>query len=121
MRIRASYPVVIMQVEIKFYLDMDAFNTERALYQDAGLKLCLPSTLAAEGNSRGDYKTSYGYVFPPFVVMERSQSLDEWARNSASDAGFMSIVQVCLKQIPRNSQGISLNFISVLKFSLQSL
>ena len=57
-------------------------------------KLCkmMPATLAIEDNMKGEWRTPYGFVFPPFVIIERGQSLDEWARDNNPD--FITIFQV---------------------------
>lgn len=59
-------------------------------------KLCkmMPATLAIEDNMSGEWRTPYGFVFPPFVIIERGQSLDEWARDNNPD--FITIFQVCV-------------------------
>ena len=52
----------------------------------------MPATLAIEDNMKGEWRTPYGFVFPPFVIIERGQSLDEWARDNNPD--FITIFQV---------------------------
>ena len=66
-----------MQAAIKFYLDLTAFERERELYTESQLKEMMPATLAIEDNVSGGVATAYGYVFPPFVIIECGQSLDE--------------------------------------------
>jgi hypothetical protein len=80
-----------MQAAIKFYLQRAAFDAEKELYMDTQLKKMMPATLAIEENIKGDWRTPYGYVFPPFVIIERGQSLDEWARDNHPD--FITIFQ----------------------------
>eukprot|EP00892_Ulva_mutabilis_P000505 jgi/Ulvmu1/10455/UM063_0010.1 len=77
---------------IKFYMDMLAFQRERDLYQDAQLKSMMPATLAIEENTSGECQTPYGYKFPPFVIIECGQSLDEWARDN-TNSDFITIFQ----------------------------
>ena len=80
-------------------------------------KLCkmMPATLAIEDNMSGEWKTPYGFVFPPFVIIERGQSLDEWARDNNPD--FITIFQVCfavvLGTITPNREKLELFFFSV--------
>ena len=83
------------QAAIKFYLDRSAFEIERELYNEVQLKSAMPATLAAEGNTSGSISTPYGYRFPPFVIIECGQSLDEWSRDNANK-DFITIFQVCL-------------------------
>ena len=86
-----------MQAAIKFYLDRTGFERERELYTESQLKEMMPATLAVEDNASGNCQTPYGYTFPPFVIIERGQSLDEWARDNANK-DFITIFQVQLQQ-----------------------
>ena len=83
-----------VQVAIKFYLDRSAFQRERELYSEVQLKSVMPATLAAEANTAGTTCTPYGYTFPPFVIIECGQSLDEWSRDNANK-DFITVFQVC--------------------------
>eukprot|EP00892_Ulva_mutabilis_P005656 jgi/Ulvmu1/3462/UM016_0082.1 len=76
---------------IKFYLDRAAFERERELYTQSALRAMMPATLAIDDNATGDAATPYGYKFPPFVIIECGQSLDEWARRNRAD--FITIFQ----------------------------
>ena len=82
-----------MQAAIKFYLHREAFERERELYTESQLKAMMPATLAVEDNATGEHQTPYGYVFPPFVIIECGQSLDEWSKDNAN-ADFVTIFQV---------------------------
>eukprot|EP00892_Ulva_mutabilis_P005913 jgi/Ulvmu1/3694/UM017_0111.1 len=77
---------------VKFYIDRSAFDRERELYTESQLKAMMPATLAIEDNASGKVCTPYGYVFPPFVIIECGQSLDEWARDTANK-DFITIFQ----------------------------
>eukprot|EP00892_Ulva_mutabilis_P002686 jgi/Ulvmu1/12418/UM009_0068.1 len=77
---------------IKFYMDKTAFQRERDLYQEPQLNSMMPATLAIIENADGGCKTPYGYSFPPFVIIECGQSLDEWALAN-SKADFITIFQ----------------------------
>ena len=87
----ARWPLV--QAAIKFYMDKAAFQSERDLYEEPALKSMMPATLAIEENASGEHATPYGYTFPPFVIIECGQSLDEWARDNAN-TDFITIFQV---------------------------
>ena len=75
-------------------MDRSAFQHERDLYEDTALKSMMPATLAINDNQAGQCRTPYGYVFPPYVIIERGQSLDEWARDN-KNKDFITIFQVC--------------------------
>ena len=79
---------------MKFYLDQSAFERERELYTESQLKEMMPATLAIEDNKSGQAATAYGYIFPPFVIIECGQSLDEWSMDNANK-DFITIFQVC--------------------------
>ena len=85
--------LILMQAAIKFYLDRRGFERERELYTESQLRAMMPATLAVEDNASGDCKTPYGYVFPPFVIIERGESLDEWSRDNANK-DIVTIFQV---------------------------
>lgn len=76
---------------MKFYLDRAAFRRERELYVLPELRCTMPTILAIEDNSNGNDATPYGYAFPPFVIIERGQSLAEWSQNNQPD--FVTIFQ----------------------------
>lgn len=75
-------------------MDRAAFDREKALYTQSELKAMMPATLAIQDNAQHDICTPYGYVFPPFVIIEQGQSLDEWARDNAN-GDFITVFQVC--------------------------
>lgn len=82
-----------MQAAIKFYLHREAFQRERALYTEPQLRSIMPATLTVEDNASSMYCTPYGYIFPPFVIIERGQSLDEWVKG-ANNIDFATVFQV---------------------------
>jgi hypothetical protein len=82
---------------IKFYVQRTAFERERVLYQDEALRSMMPATHALVDNlpsgPAGEVlRAPNGYVFPPCIIIERGESLDEWARRETPD--FITIMQV---------------------------
>lgn len=78
---------------VKFYAARTSFERERALYMDASLRSMMPATRAFIGNYNGAVSGPNGYVFPPCIIIERGESLKEWAkRESATD--FITNMQV---------------------------
>ena len=113
------------QAAIKFYMDKSAFQKERELYDEAQLKSVMPATLAAEDNASGTIRTPYGYSFPPFVIIECGQSLDEWAKDNANK-DFITVFQVCgpygslrvkYVQMQQGLWRMSLTFISAVRIT----
>lgn len=80
-------------VAIKFYLSKRTFDTERLLHGDMDVQCHMPATLSMHDNSSSSVKTASGYVLPPFVVMQRGQTLDEWARENRSP-DFVAVFNV---------------------------
>lgn len=81
---------------IKFYVHRTAFERERTLYQDETLRSMMPATHALVDNlpsgPSGDVvRAPNGYIFPPCIIIERGESLDEWARRETPD--FITIMQ----------------------------
>jgi Protein kinase domain len=70
---------------IKFFLRHEAFDTELALYQRKDLRDMLPVLASAERNDGPVPHSSGGVVFPPFLIMERGESLNQWSLRVAPD------------------------------------
>lgn len=54
----------------------------------------MPATHAIVDNADGSVHASNGYVFPPCIIIERGESLDQWARRE-SERDFVTTLQVC--------------------------
>eukprot|EP00892_Ulva_mutabilis_P002495 jgi/Ulvmu1/12246/UM086_0037.1 len=79
---------------VKFYAARTSFERERALYMDASLRSMMPATRAFIGNYNGAVSGPNGYVFPPCIIIERGESLKEWAKREATD--FITNMQVLI-------------------------
>jgi hypothetical protein len=79
----------------RFYTHLPAFERERQLYEATDLKKMMPATHAIFDNSDGNVTASNGYVFPPCIIIERGESLDQWARRE-SERDFVTTLQVCV-------------------------
>ena len=53
----------------------------------------MPATKAIVDNRNGQVKASTGYVFPPCIIIERGESLDQWAKREAQ-RDFVTTLQV---------------------------
>jgi serine/threonine protein kinase len=72
------------------------------MYNVAAVKPVLPALYAASSNSDSAVRTHDGYVFPPFLVMERGMTLAEWIgepRPSLAVLSLFSEVANLLKQV----------------------
>jgi hypothetical protein len=86
---------------VKFFFNAEAFERERALYNDSVLRGMMPATHEICDNADGRHTGAGGYVFPPFIVIERGEPLDEWSdrmRFAAPDGKIemISVVQTLI-------------------------
>lgn len=81
---------------VKFFFRRAAFDAEMSLYEDSDLRSMMPATRALVDNTKQDVRTASGYVLPPAIVIERGESLQEWAAREEHD--FVTTLQVCLPQ-----------------------
>lgn len=70
---------------------VQAFKREAALYANPAFKDLMPATLAIEDNAGGGERL-HSYAFPPCIIIEKGQSLNEWAHANRCD--FVTIFQV---------------------------
>jgi hypothetical protein len=81
---------------IKFYTHRAAFERESALYCVDALRSMMPATHEILPNDGRDGQpiehSPTGFAWPPCIVVERGESLDEWARRETPD--FITIMQV---------------------------
>jgi serine/threonine protein kinase len=54
------------------------FTRELELYRNTALAGILPAVAAITPNDDGAARTAWGYAFPPHIVVERGESLNEW-------------------------------------------
>jgi len=60
-------------VAVDCFLSRGAFERELESYQDARLRAVLVPVLHGDNNESGDVRTRSGYVFPPYIVVERGE------------------------------------------------
>lgn len=71
---------------IKFFLDRASFHHEQELYADANLQRMMPAVSDVVSNEcEGAILTRFGLPLPPFIVVERGESLNEWAVRRSPD------------------------------------
>jgi hypothetical protein len=70
-----------------------AFERERELYEATELKKMMPATHAIVDNADGSVRASNGYQFPPCIIIERGESLEQWAKRE-NDRDFVTTLQV---------------------------
>eukprot|EP00892_Ulva_mutabilis_P004414 jgi/Ulvmu1/2344/UM013_0192.1 len=88
------------QFAIKFFLSQRAFEAERRVYSDSPLGRLLPQLEQVCDNRGGALRDAEGAALPPFVVMERGESLDEWSRHRKPDtSAAMPVVTAVAKRL----------------------
>lgn len=70
---------------IKFFVSKKAFMEEGDFYKDSPLGLLLPKCLALCSNDDMAETDAHGIGLPPFLIMEKGESLDEWSRRAKPD------------------------------------
>lgn len=70
---------------IKFYVHESAFAQEQALYKAPALRDILPPVAALFDNADGSLADAKGRPVAPFVIVEKGESLNEWARRRTPD------------------------------------
>jgi hypothetical protein len=89
-------PTSVTSYAVKFFFTTEAFQRERALYNDPVLHAMMPATHQICDNGDGRFAAPGGYVFPTFIVIERGEQLDEWGDRLrfASASGEIELVSV---------------------------
>jgi hypothetical protein len=77
---------------VQFYTHEQAFSAEVQLYNDPALRALMPARHEVVANSDGSVRSPSGFRFPPCVVLERGESLDEVAANVRCE--FIIVMQV---------------------------
>ena len=65
------------------------------MYRNAAVKPVLPDLFAATPNGDGAVRARSGYVFPPFLVMERGMTLAEWLQAPRDSLAVLGMFNSC--------------------------
>ena len=69
------------------------FEEEAVVYRDRVLSSTLPAVLYATDNSDCRFRSRSGFVFPPFLVVERGITLGHWATERRSVFDVIAMVE----------------------------
>jgi serine/threonine protein kinase len=72
-------------VPCRFFTNRAAFEREQTLYGKEELREMMPAVRRVVDNTDGSICSSSGWVFPPFIIVEKGESLDEWALRISPD------------------------------------
>jgi hypothetical protein len=78
---------------IKFFAARKDFDEEVEVYRSSPLRHFMPSVLHSESNDNRSILDPFGGLLPPFIVMEKGESLQDRARNGRIDV--FTAAQVC--------------------------
>lgn len=70
---------------VKFFAARKDFAEEAEVYRTSPLRHFMPSVVRVVANDDRANVDPFGGVLPPFIVMEKGESLQERARNSPVD------------------------------------
>ena len=79
-------------VAVKFFLSRKAFDAELELYQVDVLRSMMPAIRLEMNNADGTERNSRGYPWPPCIVIEKGESLQEW--KAKTKPAFSTVVDV---------------------------
>lgn len=79
-------------VAVKFFLSRSVFDQETVMYNNEVLKSMMPTTREVVPNSDGACMSSRGYQWPPCIILEKGESLQEWAQGD--EARYSTIMDV---------------------------
>eukprot|EP00892_Ulva_mutabilis_P005644 jgi/Ulvmu1/3451/UM016_0071.1 len=77
-------------VAVKFFLSSSAYHTEVQLYKVQVLRSMMPAIKMEVGNVDGAERNKHGYPWPPCIVLEKGESLQEW--KAKTHPAFSTIV-----------------------------
>jgi serine/threonine protein kinase len=81
---------------VKFFFKADAFHREATLYANPVLRAMMAATRAVCHNADGALRAPNGFVFPPHIVIERGEPMDEWVKRMVrrADGGEVPIISI---------------------------
>eukprot|EP00892_Ulva_mutabilis_P003554 jgi/Ulvmu1/1570/UM110_0033.1 len=82
-------------VAVKFFCSRAVYDTELQLYKVDVLRSMMPAIQMEMGNADGAARNSRGYPWPPCIVLEKGESLQEWKAKTQPE--FSTIIDaLCL-------------------------
>ena len=71
------------------------------MYRDPALQSIVPELFAGSENGDSQCRARNGYVFPPFLVMERGMTLAEWVQQEPEALSVLSMFKACAALLAR--------------------
>ena len=87
---------------VQFYSnDTEGFERENALYRHPQIRETLPPVHGGSSNHDGATRSPSGFVFPPYLILERGVSLSEWLLQPRSSLSVLNMFFDVTKQLVR--------------------
>lgn len=77
----------------RFFVDINDFDLECRLCQDPTLRETLPACIGSSANKDGRERRGDGFVFPPYLVMDRGTPLAEWKQTPRQVLAVVNMLQ----------------------------
>ena len=84
-------------VAVKFFLTDTAYDTEMQLYEVDVLRSMMPAIRMELRNVDAAERSSRGYAWPPCIVLEKGESLQEWKARTQPAFSTILDVRPCCK------------------------
>ena len=85
------------QVAIKFFAKKNEYEEEAEVYRNSPLRFFMPTVQKYVDNADSSVEDPFGAALPPFIVMEKGESLQDRARRTRIDV--YTAAQVCITTI----------------------
>jgi hypothetical protein len=89
------------QYAVKFFRSREDFETEAQLYQHPVIRKTLPQVFHASENADGALESPGGFVFPPFLVLERGAPLRSWLKEPRTIPSVLTMFYEVALQLKR--------------------
>ena len=67
------------------------------MYREPALVRIMPDLLYATDNATGRLQSQSGYVFPPFIVLERGTTLRAWLKDNRNFFEIITMVEALVR------------------------
>jgi hypothetical protein len=108
---------------LKFFAFRKEYLQEVDVYRNSPLRNFMPSVILYESNEDNSIRDPFGGVMPPFIVMEKGESLQERATKGRVDV--FTAAQVLFKTFPPGlkcyGRGVNTNPLLHMRSSLSGL
>ena len=84
---------------VQFYFERAAYDAELTVYKNPALRKIVPRCFERFDNADGSLRADSGYVFPPVIVFERGESLNEFAARVEHEP--ITVVQALVTVVKR--------------------